>query len=256
MRNMSFELLNNFFDKIFVVTLYRATERQLKIKKELSGLNYEFFYGIDKRDNTIEEVKDKNIYDEAASMHLARTGSKMTLGNICCSLSHCKIYESTINNNWQKVLIFEDDVVAVEENVLAIKNILSQLPATWELLYLGWAKNETSNFATRLNQTLYHIKYSIGMLKWNHKQINNIYPKPFSTNLRKAGFHDCTHAYAITLSAAKKLLQLQTPVVFNADDLLSHAITTELIEGYISVPKIFNQTSQYSNDVEYSFVDE
>ena len=253
---MSYELLNDFFDKIFVVTLYRAKDRQQKIKEELAGLNYEFFYGVDKKDHTIEEVKEKGIYDEKLSMHLARTGSKMTLGNICCSLSHCKIYRSVIDTNWTKVLIFEDDVFAIKENVHAIHDILSQLPSTWELLYFGWSRNEKTNVGTWLKKKFYHIKHSLGILKWNHKQINNIYPKPFSKNLMRSGFHDCTHAYAITFSAAKKLLELQTPIVFNADDLLGRAITTELIEAYVAVPKIFNQTSQYANDLQHSFVDE
>ena len=72
----------------------------------------------------------------------------------------------------------------------------------------------------------------------------------------QAGFHDCTHAYCITLSAAKKLLQLQTPIVFNADALLGRGVTTALLDAYISLPKIFNQTSQHTAKRLHSFVDE
>ena len=251
-----FEILNNFFDKIIIITLPRAGERQANIEKELAGLNYEFFFGEDKKQHTLEEVKRENIYNEKASMRLARSGNKMTLGHICCSWSHRKVYEEIIKNNWQKILIFEDDVVLIKENADQIEAILSQIPSTWELLYLGWMENEKVNLATKLKQTIYHIKHSLGLLKWNHTQIGNLYPRKFTKNLMHAGFHNCTHAFALTLSGAKKLIQLQTPIVFNADALLAHAITTQSVEAFISLPKIFTQASIEIPAAAHSFVNE
>ena len=49
-----FQFLNQYFDKIFVVTIARATERQQQIKERLQGLNFEFFYGIDKQEHSME----------------------------------------------------------------------------------------------------------------------------------------------------------------------------------------------------------
>ena len=50
--------------------------------------------------------------------------------------------------------------------------------------------------------------------------IKHLYAEPFSTHLKKAGYHEYTSAYAITLSAAQTLLKLQTPISFIADNLL------------------------------------
>ena len=58
-------------------------------------------------------------------------------------------------------------------------------------------------------------------------------------HLKKAGFHDFTYAYAINESAAKKLIEMQTPIQYIADNLLAHASTKGLIEAYTAWPKVF-----------------
>ena len=69
--------------------------------------------------------------------------------------------------------------------------------------------------------------------------IRNLYAKPFSQHLKKAGFHDYTYAYAINSSAAKKLLKMQTPVQYIADNLLAHAATNGIVKSYITWPPVF-----------------
>jgi glycosyl transferase, family 25 len=71
--------------------------------------------------------------------------------------------------------------------------------------------------------------------------VSNMLPKPFSSYLRKAGFHDCTHAYALTLDGAQKLFAAQTPVVYRADDALSHTILKGELNAFITEPKFFEQ---------------
>ena len=71
--------------------------------------------------------------------------------------------------------------------------------------------------------------------------VGNLLPRPFSTHLRRAGCHDCTHAYAITLAAAEKLIHAQTPVVYRADDLLSDLIMKGEVKGFVTDPKFFDQ---------------
>jgi glycosyl transferase family 25 len=78
-------------------------------------------------------------------------------------------------------------------------------------------------------------------MAWSYKMVNNLLPKPFSAHLKKAGFHDCTHAYAVTLRGAKKLLASQTPVVYRADDLLSSTIMKGELVAFITEPKFFDQ---------------
>ncbi|GEM_PF-3222042 len=59
-----------------------------------------------------------------------------------------------------------------------------------------------------------------------------------------AGFHDYTDAYAITLLEAKKLVELQSPVSYVADNLLAIASASKKLNAFISHPKLFQQLSQ------------
>ena len=66
-----------------------------------------------------------------------------------------------------------------------------------------------------------------------------MYARPFSKYLKKAGFHDYTYAYAINRNAAEKLMKMQTPIQYIADNLLAHAATKEIINAYIIYPPVF-----------------
>jgi hypothetical protein len=129
------------------------------------------------------------------------------------------------------------------------------MPNNWHLLYLDYAKNDTNNFFLTVKRWIYHLQKTIGLLKWSHTTINHLHAKPYSKNLRKAGYHDYTSAYAITQYAAKVLLKVQTPVSFPSDNALAHAVTNLYINGFITVPKFFEQLSQQKNNMVKSYVD-
>jgi glycosyl transferase, family 25 len=239
--NTSLSLLNTFFDKIYVVTLHRATNRQTKIKEILNELDYEFFYGVDKLNLNIDTLKKENVYNELQAIKLHKNSKPMFLGQVACSLSHRKLYEKILNENYEKVLIFEDDFIVDENAVNTILAAFKQLPASWDLWYLGYYLNETVTQKMKLKQVFYKVLSHLRLIKFSPTQVNNLYPKPFSKNLMKAGFHNTTHSYAVHKKCLQKLIDAQTPVVFPADTLLSHLIISEKIEAYISTPKIFLQ---------------
>jgi glycosyl transferase, family 25 len=168
----------------------------------------------------------------------------MTTGQIACSYSHVKIYEDIIKNNYGRSLILEDDVIVDFENLASFNNIVHELPSNWNLFYLGYASKNISSFSSKTKQLLYHLQHSLGLLKWRHTQIANLFPKKYSAHLQTAGYHDCTHAYCITPAAAKILSAHQTPIAFTADNLLAHCCTNKLLNAFVSTHKIFNQDWQ------------
>ena len=236
-----FTALNNFFDHIYVITLHRANDRQEAIKKNLSGLQYDFFWGADKLKLDYDTVKTDGTYDEQMAQKLQRQGKTLNLGEIACSLSHRNLYTAIIENNWQKILILEDDVLPIDENLKALPAALEELPENWELVYLGYLKHEKVTVALKAKQFFYKIISAFGLMAWTYKMVTNLLPKPYSTHLKKAGFHDCTHAYALTLEGAKKLQAAQTPVVYRADDLLSATIMKGELNAFVTEPKFFDQ---------------
>jgi len=235
------EFLQNYFDKILVVSVPRFTARHESIKKNLEGLSFEFFWGADKLQLNYDEARTDGTYDEQQAIKLQRQGKALNLGEIACSLSHRNLYAAMISNGWKKVLILEDDVLPLIENMQALPAALQELPENWELVYLGYLKHEKVTAALKIKQFFYKIKSGLGLMTWTYKMVSNLLPRPYSTHLRKAGFHDCTHAYAVTTEAAKKLLERQTPVVYRADDLLSATIMKGELNAFVTDPKFFDQ---------------
>lgn len=236
--------LNQFFDKVFVITLRRATDRHAHLQKELEGLEYELFFGKDKQEFSVADLQQQGIYDEALARQHHRYGKGMPAGMIGCSWSHAEVYKTILNEGYRKVLILEDDIVIDKKAVTVWADALAELPANWELLYLGFAEKETVPPMAFLKKAVYHLQRFFGGLNYSHTTIRNLYPKKIGRYVSKAGYHDCTHAYGLTRSGAEALLQLQTPISFFPDNLLAHAATNELVKAYIIQPKIINQQYQ------------
>jgi glycosyl transferase family 25 len=248
-----FSAFNRFFDHIYILSLHRARERQAAIKTNLAGLNYEFFWGADKLDHPMHHMLSEGVYDETLAIKNHRYHKPLSVGQVCCSWSHKRIYEDVIRRHFKKVLILEDDVTTTPDLDHAAASVMSELPANWELLYLDYNKNEQPH---RLKQSWYHVQKLLGGLTWSHKTISHLYPKRVSKHIATSGYHDYTSAYAITAGAAEKLLKLQTPIHYLADNLLATACTTQAVKGYIAIPKLFSQLSQGDGKFTTSFVDD
>ena len=251
-----FQQLNAFFDKIYVITLERATERHLHVKKELEGLDFQFFIGKDKQLFSVEDLKNKNIYNEDLAIKNHRFSKALPAGMIGCSWSHALVYDDVIKNKFSKVLVMEDDIVVDTSKINLLPKVLEELPKDWDLLYFGFHNNELPPPNASIKKAFYHLVRFFNGIKFSHSTINHLYPKKVSEHICTAGYHDCTHAYGLTLNGAKKLLSLQTPISFLPDNLLAHAATNKIVQGYITQPKIINQLSQVDDGNTHSYINE
>lgn len=250
-----FDSLNQFFDQVYVLTLERAGERRVQLEKQLGGLNYTFFYGVDKQQMDTDDLVRRGLFDPEGAVAHHPMRKAMVPGHLACSLGHCMIYRDILNKGYQRTLILEDDVITDFTALASFDQIVKELPADWDLFYLGYDKNEYPPGNAWIKKIFYHTVYTFGFRKlYNHTVINNLYPSPYSAHLSKAGFHDCTHAYAVTPAAARLLLDNQTPVVYNADNLLSFIITNGMLKAFISHPRIFYQYFQLTGDYRTSMI--
>lgn len=236
--------LNNYFDKVYILTLEKATERHAVFAKLLNGLNYEIVYGIDKETIDVDTLIEENKFDAVAAKKVNTFKREFRLGEIACSMGHNLMYQKIIEHNYQKVLILEDDVIPNIEAISNFEKIINQVPKDWDLCYLGFFKFEIPPKNAFWKKLDYSIKNKLGLHKWNAQIIKNLYPTKINEHISKAGFHDCTHAYMLNAKAAKVLLEMQTPIKYLSDNALSYAIVTEKLNGYITNPKFFNQPFQ------------
>ena len=249
-----FQLLNQYYDKIYVLSIESAAERRELFTQRFKGLEYSFFFGADKNKFSIEEAKAKNIFSERLTRQHHRFSKTMMHGEIACSWSHKMMYKDMLANHFNRVLIMEDDAVPDEKMLKKIPAILKEIPGNCELLMWGWDKNGVNNLGTAIKKTLYHLQHSFGKLKWDHQMIRNLFARSFSPHMKKAGFHDFTYAYAINRSGAEKLIEMQSPIQYIADNLLAHAATKEIVKSYITWPQVFLHDSLPDGKQRDSFI--
>lgn len=235
------KILNEYFDKIYVITLRRSLDRHEKINRQLKEIDFEYFYGTDKLNLTMEGVIRDNVYDPVKARKMHRNNKTMNLGQVGCALSHRTLYQHILNKGYERVLIMEDDLVPAIKDDATLRAIINESPEDWELIYWGYYLNEYTTAKMKLKQAYYFLLGALRLIKWTPAQVSRLYPKPYSPHLRKAGFHNTTHAYAVTRAALQKLIDEQTPVAYNSDTLISQLILDGRLNAYITVPKVFEQ---------------
>ncbi|HEX9307836.1 MAG TPA: glycosyltransferase family 25 protein [Anaeromyxobacter sp.] len=237
------EFLDGWADRTFVVSLRRAMDRRERVRERLAGLRFEFLDAVDKLDLDRERLARDGIYDERRTRGAYRHRADMSLGSIGCALSHRHLYEQMLANDWKRMVVFEDDVVPRVPELATLPDVLQELPATWELCYLGYWQNEAVTVGRRLRQAAYVGLAPLRLSRWRTGEALRLLPRSFSPHLRRAGRHMCTHAYAVSREGARKLAAAQTPIALAADQLLTMLVLQGRLEAYAAAPVLFDQES-------------
>lgn len=219
------QCLQSAFDQIYVLTLDRATDRHEHVKRALAGIEYRFFQGIDKLTLDYDELIATGVYDDAAHRLRKRTHRSMSLGEIACALSHRAIQQDALDAGYQSILILEDDVQLHPEHLDAFKAAMSELPADWELLMLGFYGEKYPGLASEIQRQTYLVYRRLGLFNWgkvNKTFLERLIMQRYSPNLWRLGKLVGGHAYALTQSACRKLVAFQTPVFLQADRVFSY----------------------------------
>jgi glycosyl transferase, family 25 len=248
---MDFGFLNNYFDCVYVLTIERAHDRQEHFKNQFKGLKFEFIYGIDRRDinfdnktwkGTVEDLNNVGIDLSKLNGKHERKPAMMHPGEVACSCGHNIIMKKMIENNYKNVLIFEDDATTLLTNYESFIKTLEDIPLNWDLLYLGYGKNEEI-IKKPIKMFFYTMLHYLKISGWNKipiDYINRMYPIKYNNNWNRAGEHYLTHAYAISSRFAERCIEMQTPIQYVADRLLTFALLKDHeLNGYAAVNKLF-----------------
>ena len=95
--------------KTYVVNLEKSTVRKNYMQGLLSGydfLDVEFIKAVDGRLLSEEERKSRFDYMKSRTLY----GRTLNAGEVGCTLSHRKIYESIVHGSEPYALILEDDI--------------------------------------------------------------------------------------------------------------------------------------------------
>ena len=248
-------ILNEFFDKIYVINLTRATDRQAHIRKIFKEVDFEFFVASDKNDLDYEKALKEGLFDEYNAKSLSRSPQQLTLAHIACSWSHRRVYEDMLAKGYERVLIFEDDITVLPE-ARNLTQAIEELPADWDVFLLGHLKTKMLTQKRKFDQFVYKAFRLLRIANWQRRSkhyIENRYTKEYSENLLKIGEFTGLHAYGVSATGARKLVDYQTPIRYTGDGLPNYA---NLQEGNLNLygiaPSLFSQESdggQFASDI-------
>lgn len=241
-----FECLNSFFDNIYIISLQRSRNRHELLLKQLEGLEYEFFWGDEGERLDLKQLQDNNLYSEELAKKKSSSNIPLTRGEIGCSLSHVEIYKDMLNKDYEKVLIFEDDIKVDVKAADSISKAFEELPDDWEFLYLGYL--ERADGITFKGRVMINFLIPLVNLfkrnKYDPERLRRKFYKPFSENLEVSGKHSGTHAYGITKEGAKKLLEFQTPVIQAPDNAVGEMCMDGTLNAYRLKTQAFYQNRE------------
>lgn len=128
--------VNDYFDYIYCMNLDKRPDRweeaiqQFKMNKIVAH-RFRAFNG-------------KNIY---------RGQKPIRSGEFGCLFTHLSILLDARSNNYEKVLIFEDDVELHKDFEKIASEFLQEIPDNWDMIYFGanTAKNNGTKISSRVN---------------------------------------------------------------------------------------------------------
>jgi glycosyl transferase family 25 len=218
--------MNSFIDNVYVINMDKDTDRLNKMTKECNKFNIKFqrFSGVDANKLSVQE-KNKYVTNFCQKY--------CTNGMIGCGLSHIKIYEDVINNNYNNVLILEDDIYFADDFHTIFNDALNNLPTDYDILYIGC-------FGLSSKEINYDYNYLFKLLS-NKKKQNNTFKNIFCPE-----FPLGTHAYIISNQGCKKLLEIINKINWHIDWQIS--FNNKNLNIYVTNKKIVHQLWEESNN--------
>ncbi|MFC1688659.1 glycosyltransferase family 25 protein [Pseudomonadota bacterium] len=230
-------------DTVIVITVEGENKRQEQVKQLLDSheVPFHYLYGADFRKSSIDELKAEQIYDP--SLKLRDQQPLLTPGEVGCAVSHRMAAEKVAAGEYGSVLVLEDDVLILEQNLATLEASISSMPSDWDLLYLGYNKQNLSMpWSIRLKLlSWYPLRYWLGSKRHDPSSIRRIYRGPYDRYWYRAGCFNGAHAYAINTTAAEYLVKLQTPVRLEADVALKHLVRFSGLNSYCLRDDVFDQ---------------
>jgi len=155
--------LNSFFDKIYCINLDRRSDRLENFKRQSKKIDL-------KSVERISAIDGNNL-------NPLNYNTPLSMPELGLVLTTIDIFKNSINQNFEKILILEDDCI-FEDSIHQIDDYLNHLPHDWDMIYFGGNHNQHGGFPEPIVVNKYVKKiqntYSSHMIGFNKKIYDEI----------------------------------------------------------------------------------
>ena len=160
-------------DKVYVINLERRPERKAKMDAcfEEVGVDYEWIKAVDGK-LINEEFLQENGIEMMPDFSEPYHGRALTYGEIGCFMSHYNIWQDIVQNDYEEVIVLEDDIrfePFFKYKLRGLREELQALNLDWDLVFLGrkilgkeeepWVEDSTQ--LVRVGYTYWTLAYML-----------------------------------------------------------------------------------------------
>lgn len=180
---------------VYVISLARSHDRRSMVAKQMQHLaiDYSFIDAVDGKQIDSQILKQVD-FEQAKAF----CGHELSLGEVGCAMSHIKVYELMVAQNIKRCVVLEDDIYLHMHFKALVSSAINQ--TNDDIIFLHHGKAKYWPWMKKLTQGYRLAKY-ISPSKTSHRGIIS------------------TAGYIITLTGAKKLLNVAYPVRMPSDYL-------------------------------------
>lgn len=236
--------------KTYVISLDRTPERFAFVKKQLDeqNLKYKKFKAVDGYELDFqnaetgeflasEKKKDFSKYSwengpttynvvlhGRTLMKIFVEKKQFSLGEIGVTCSHREIWKEMIKNNYDKVMVFEDDVIFDKDFKKNLAEYVADLPDDWDIAFLGVGLGRS-----------YKYGYSVCVGEV-FRDIDNVENHPHVAKIQPTNLVYGMYGYIINQKGAKKLLELTDFSKYPIDNIVF--LNAGKLNEYVAMKKM------------------
>jgi|GEM_PF-2971642 len=243
--------INRLVDKVYVLTIARNADRHPNVQSILKNIPFEFWIGFDAKVNF---PKQKYVCDIQEEFFLSNDVDRKfaegsTIGQFGAYLSIKKMIDHVARSGYNRVLIFEDDMLPLKSNWESIlQKALEELPADWDILLAGYLYDGTLYKYSYIRSLRIIVKTYNGLKSFFKKgKIIKRLPAKFTKHLDVSGYSTGGHAFCLSRKGATILSSYLTPMRDSGDLLISRLIVEEKIQAFSVYPCLFIQDNRFAS---------
>jgi GR25 family glycosyltransferase involved in LPS biosynthesis len=213
----------------------------------LKEIDFEFYYGFDAPLNFVglkyvSDIPKSFFVDNKIDYEYVK---RWSIGQLGAYFSIRELIQNAYSNGFNRVLIFEDDIVTDSVDFTKDINLaLFNLPEKWDILKLGYEYDgRFYKYAYKRRYRMFLIAFNFLKKLFNMKHVVSL-PKRVNTQIDKAGNSFGGHAFILNRSGLNKLLENMYPLREGGDVLINSMITENQIEAFSIYPILFRQLNK------------